>query len=117
MEFDESNVTRQVTNDRESTAPCIDDSTTNFLRSVIDKIDREISLQLTRRTQLSRQIVRRRIALGGTRIAIEREREVICRYRDAFGDVGIELAMLVLRLGRGSLIQPIRRTTAGESDD
>ncbi|HEU4362071.1 MAG TPA: chorismate mutase [Mycobacterium sp.] len=77
--------------------PDIDD-----LRREIDRLDAEILAAVKRRTEVSRAIGRARIASGGTRLVHSREMKVIERYRE-LGQDGKELAMLLLRLGRGRL--------------
>ena len=77
--------------------PDIDD-----LRQEIDQLDAEILAAVKRRTEVSRLIGKARMASGGTRLVHSREMKVIERY-SALGPEGKELAMLLLRLGRGRL--------------
>ncbi|MBV8929129.1 MAG: chorismate mutase [Mycobacteriaceae bacterium] len=77
--------------------PDIDD-----LRREIDRLDAEILAAVKRRTEVSREIGRARIANGGTRLVHSREMKVIERYSE-LGPDGKDLAMLLLRLGRGRL--------------
>ena len=72
------------------------------LRLEIDRLDAEILAAVKRRTEVSREIGRARIAGGGTRLVHSREMKVIERY-SALGPEGKDLAMLLLRLGRGRL--------------
>lgn len=72
------------------------------LRKEIDSLDAKILELVQRRAEVSRLIGVARMAAGGTRIVYNREMDVIARYR-ALGDEGRELAMLLLRLGRGRL--------------
>jgi chorismate mutase len=72
------------------------------LRQEIDRLDAEILAAVKRRTEVSRAIGRARIASGGTRLVHSREMKVIERYSE-LGAEGKELAMLLLRLGRGRL--------------
>lgn len=72
------------------------------LRKEIDTLDTQILELVQRRTEVSRLIGLARMAAGGTRIVYNREMDVIARYR-SLGDEGRELAMLLLRLGRGRL--------------
>jgi chorismate mutase len=44
-----------------------------------------------------------RVASGGTRLVLSREREILDRFRSALGADGTQLALLVLRAGRGPL--------------
>jgi chorismate mutase len=77
--------------------PDIDD-----LRQEIDKLDAEILAAVKRRTEVSKLIGKARMASGGTRLVHSREMKVIERYGE-LGPEGKELAMLLLRLGRGRL--------------
>ncbi|WP_099024632.1 chorismate mutase [Mycolicibacterium palauense] len=77
--------------------PDIDD-----LRLEIDRLDAEILAAVRRRTEVSQIIGKIRMASGGTRLVHSREMKVIERYSE-LGPEGRELAMLLLRLGRGRL--------------
>lgn len=77
--------------------PDIDD-----LRREIDLLDGQILAAVKRRTEVSRAIGRARMASGGTRLVHSREMKVIERYGE-LGPEGKELAILLLRLGRGRL--------------
>ena len=79
------------------TVPDIDD-----LRIEIDKLDGEILAAVKRRTEVSRVIGKARMASGGTRLVHSREMKVIERYSE-LGPEGKDLALLLLRLGRGRL--------------
>jgi chorismate mutase len=72
------------------------------LRSEIDRLDAEILAAVKRRTQVSQEIGRARMASGGTRLVHSREMKVIERYSE-LGPDGKDLAMVLLRLGRGRL--------------
>ena len=71
-------------------------------REEIDWLDAEILRLIKRRSEISRQVGEARMAAGGTRVVYNREMDVLARYRD-LGPEGRELAMLLLRLGRGQL--------------
>jgi chorismate mutase len=43
------------------------------------------------------------MASGGTRLVLSREREILERFRRELGADGIQLALLLLRAGRGPL--------------
>ena len=77
--------------------PDIDD-----LRQEIDQLDADILAAVQRRTEVSRLIGKARMASGGTRLVHSREMKVIERY-SVLGPEGKDLAMLLLRLGRGRL--------------
>lgn len=72
------------------------------LRSEIDHLDAEILRLVQRRTAVSKAIGSARMAAGGPRIVHGREMAVLDRYRE-LGVEGRELALLLLRLGRGRL--------------
>jgi chorismate mutase len=72
------------------------------LRKEIDRLDAEILAAVKRRAEVSRQIGKARMASGGTRLVHSREMQVIERYSE-LGPEGKDLAMLLLRLGRGRL--------------
>lgn len=71
-------------------------------REEIDYLDAEILRLVKRRAEVSRQVGERRMADGGPRIVYNREMDVLARYRE-LGPEGRELAMILLRLGRGRL--------------
>jgi chorismate mutase len=77
--------------------PDIDD-----LRQEIDRLDAEILEAVKRRTEVSKLIGKARMASGGTRLVHSREMKVIERYSQ-LGPEGKDLAMLLLRMGRGRL--------------
>jgi chorismate mutase len=72
------------------------------LRTEIDHLDAEILRLVKRRTEVSRMIGATRMASGGTRIVVNREMDVLARYRE-LGPEGRQLAMVLLNLGRGRL--------------
>jgi chorismate mutase len=72
------------------------------LREEIDRLDAEILAAVKRRAEVSQAIGKVRMASGGTRLVHSREMEVIERYSE-LGPDGKDLAMLLLRLGRGRL--------------
>ncbi|WP_186244419.1 chorismate mutase [Mycobacterium simulans] len=77
--------------------PDVDD-----LRDEIDRLDAEILAAVKRRVEVSQAIGRVRMASGGTRLVHSREMKVIERYGE-LGPDGKDLAILLLRLGRGRL--------------
>lgn len=72
------------------------------LREEIDAIDAELLRLVQRRSEISQRIGLARMAAGGPRIVYNREMQVLARFR-GLGSEGRELAMLLLRLGRGRL--------------
>jgi chorismate mutase len=73
-----------------------------MLRQEIDRLDAEILAAVKRRAEVSQAIGKARMATGGTRLVHSREMQVIERYSE-LGPEGKDLAMLLLRLGRGQL--------------
>ncbi|WP_152665493.1 chorismate mutase [Mycobacterium sp. UM_Kg1] len=72
------------------------------LRHEIDRLDAEILAAVKRRTAVAQEIGKLRMASGGTRLVHSREMKVLERYSE-LGEDGKDLAMLLLRLGRGRL--------------
>jgi chorismate mutase len=73
-----------------------------MLRQEIDRLDAAILAAVKRRAEVSQAIGKARMATGGTRLVHSREMQVIERYSE-LGPEGKDLAMLLLRLGRGRL--------------
>jgi chorismate mutase len=73
------------------------------LRTRIDEIDATIIRLWQERAALSQEVGKTRVASGGTRLVLAREREILERFRAALGDDGTQLALLILRAGRGPL--------------
>lgn len=73
------------------------------LRARIDEIDASIIALWQERATLSQQVGATRVAAGGTRLVLSREREILDRFRAALGADGTQLALLLLRAGRGPL--------------
>jgi chorismate mutase len=74
------------------------------MRARIDEIDATIISLWLERAAISQEVGATRIAAGGTRLVLSREQEILARFRDAIGPDGTQLAMLVLRAGRGRLV-------------
>jgi chorismate mutase len=72
------------------------------LRVEIDHLDAEILRLVKRRTEVSKRIGKARMEAGGPRIVYSREMAVLARFRE-LGSEGRDLALLLLRLGRGRL--------------
>ena len=72
------------------------------LRQEIDRLDAEILAAVKRRTEVSKLIGKARMASGGTRLVHSREMKVIERFSE-LGPEGKDLALLLLRLGRGRI--------------
>jgi chorismate mutase len=91
-----------VTVTTENVPASTDDDDIDALRVEIDHLDAEILRLVKRRTEVSRRIGRARMAAGGPRIVYSREMAVLARFRELGGE-GRDLALLLLRLGRGRL--------------
>ena len=93
-----------VTSDPATSPSETDDPTADLaaLREEIDALDAEILRLVQRRSAVSQAIGAARMAAGGPRVVHGREMAVLDRYRD-LGAEGRELAVLLLRLGRGRL--------------
>ena len=73
------------------------------MRERIDEIDQAIIDLWQERSRLSQQVGRTRMASGGTRLVLAREQAILERFREALGPDGTQLALLLLRSGRGPL--------------
>jgi chorismate mutase len=71
------------------------------LRGQIDDLDAAIARLVAERASVSRQIQQARMAAGGTRVELGRERVIRAGYRDALGPDGAQLADAVLLVCRG----------------
>jgi chorismate mutase len=74
------------------------------LRTRIDEIDRTLIDLWRERAAISNEVGATRVAAGGTRLVLAREQEILARFREALGADGTQLAMLILRAGRGRLV-------------
>jgi chorismate mutase len=73
------------------------------IRHRIDEIDSALIELWQERASLSQTVGATRVAAGGTRLVLSREREILDRFRAALGADGTQLALLLLRAGRGPL--------------
>lgn len=73
------------------------------LRARIDEIDAALIALWKERAAISQQVGATRVASGGTRLVLSREREILDRFRAELGADGTQLALLILRAGRGAL--------------
>ena len=95
-------MTPEPTNSEELMSTETDVPNIDELRQEIDQLDATILAAVQRRTEVSKLIGKARMASGGTRLVHSREMKVIERF-SALGPEGKDLAMLLLRLGRGRL--------------
>ncbi|SNS87999.1 chorismate mutase [Asanoa hainanensis] len=73
------------------------------MRERIDAIDTALIELWQERANLSQQVGATRVASGGTRLVLSREREILEKFRSELGADGTQLALLILRAGRGAL--------------
>ena len=73
------------------------------LRAASDDCDAQLIGLVRRRLAISQEIGSLRTSSGGMRLSLSRERQVIDRFRDALGQDGAALGMMLLRQGRGRL--------------
>lgn len=73
------------------------------LRTEIDACDAQIIELVQRRLAISQEIGVLRTSIGGTRLSLSREQQVLSRFRTALGPDGASLGMMLLRQGRGRL--------------
>ncbi len=73
------------------------------MRARIDEIDAALISLWKERAEISRTVGATRVASGGTRLVLAREREILDRFRAELGADGTQLALLILRAGRGPL--------------
>lgn len=90
--------------DASTTAPTI--ASIDEGRQLINEIDARLRDLVATRRGLSRQIQALRSAGGGPRIQHGRENEIIAAWADELGPRGVEIALAVLTLCRGSVTGP-----------
>jgi chorismate mutase len=74
------------------------------LRRRLDEIDQNLIELWRERAAISHEVGATRVAAGGTRLVLSRENEILNRFREALGPDGAQLALLILRAGRGKLV-------------
>jgi chorismate mutase len=94
----------QVADAAKAEAKQIADGKISDLRARIDEIDATMIQLWLERAAISQQVGATRVAAGGTRLVLAREQEILARFRDGLGADGTQLAMLILRAGRGPLV-------------
>lgn len=82
-------------------------------RIEIDQLDATIADLLKRRAFVSGQVQRARVRLGGARVDLGREREVIDTYIAKLGARGSDIADTVLTYCRGELADAVRDERQG----
>jgi chorismate mutase len=96
-------VTTMLTPPIDSSAPAGEAELIPLLRTQIDAIDAGIARLVAERARLSTRIQAARIAAGGVRVELGRERLVLDGYRSTLGEEGVALGNAVLRLCRGPI--------------
>ncbi|MBY8870751.1 chorismate mutase [Micromonospora sp. PLK6-60] len=86
-----------------ATADATGDGDIGGMRQRIDEIDQAMMSLWRERARLSGRIGAARLAAGGTRLVLSREQQVLRRFREGIGSEGVQLALLLLRAGRGPL--------------
>ncbi len=79
------------------------DTLVTALRARIDDLDRTVVDIVAERRVLSRRIQEARVAAGGVRVELSRERDILEAYSAGIGSEGVALATAVLRTCRGKL--------------
>ncbi len=87
--------------DQQQAEPSDLDTLVTALRARIDDVDRTVLNLVQERRVLSRRIQDARVAAGGVRVELSREREILDAYSAGIGTEGVALATAVLRTCRG----------------
>jgi chorismate mutase len=96
-------ITVDAMNNNAADADASPDAHIASLRARIDEIDDTIIHLWQERAALSQEVGKTRVASGGTRLVLARERQILDRFRETLGEDGVQLALLILRAGRGPL--------------
>lgn len=96
-------MTTDVMNQQTGTGEPLAADEIRAMRERIDEIDQAIIDLWLERARLSQQVGKTRMASGGTRLVLSREREIVERFRSALGPDGTQIALMILRAGRGPL--------------
>ncbi|WP_153505379.1 chorismate mutase [Cumulibacter manganitolerans] len=75
----------------------------NVLRDQIDAVDDAIISLIDERIALSHNVGALRAAIGGPRLSLSRENQILGKFARAIGTHGTPLAMLLLKISRGRL--------------
>jgi chorismate mutase len=101
--LDDPSAGQRAAGDTASLATTAPDDHIAALRQRIDEIDTALVELWRERAAISQEVGATRVASGGTRLVLSREQEIVSRFREALGADGVQLAMLILRAGRGPL--------------
>lgn len=73
------------------------------LRDQIDAVDDAIIRLIDERVALSRNVGTLRAAVGGPRLSLSRENQILAKFARRLGAQGTPLAMLLLKISRGRM--------------
>ncbi|WP_166741638.1 chorismate mutase [Cumulibacter soli] len=73
------------------------------LRVRIDAVDDEIIRLIQERRALSNQVGRLRASVGGPRLSIGREHQIMGKFANEIGTYGSQVALLLLKISRGRM--------------
>lgn len=74
-----------------------------LLREQIDAVDDEIIRLVNERRALSNDVGRLRAAVGGPRLSISREHQIMGKFAKEVGTYGSQVALLLLKISRGRM--------------
>lgn len=91
--------------ERLSAALSADDAAAQIgvLRQQIDAVDDEIIRLVNERRALSGDVARLRSAVGGPRLSISREHQIMGKFARELGVYGSQVALLLLKISRGRM--------------
>ena len=89
--------------DRTLADPTRETDPIGLLRARIDALDEGIIRLVSERARLSRRVQSERMAAGGVRLELDRERRILDSYRTGLGEGGGSIGDAVLRTCRGPL--------------
>lgn len=75
----------------------------DVLRDQINAVDDAIIRLIEERVSLSKNVGTLRAAVGGTRLSMSRENQILAKFAKALGSNGTPLAMLLLKISRGRM--------------
>lgn len=73
------------------------------LREQIDAVDDEIIRLIDKRRTLSHNVGQLRAAVGGPRLSISREHQIMGKFAKDLGAYGSQVALLLLKISRGRM--------------
>lgn len=73
------------------------------LRDQIDAVDDAIIRLIEERVSLSHNVGALRAAVGGPRLSMSRENQILAKFAKSLGSNGTPLALLLLKISRGRM--------------